>query len=407
MIVSKNFNTPNSASLKTAKANGIYDKLDEILQKDPDLIVQEIEKSGLRGKGGGGAPAGQKWKTCKLKNSPKTYLVINSDESEPGTCKDKYILNLDPHLLIEGIIISSHAIGAKKSFIYIRGEYEKEYVSITTAINEARDDGILKDLDIMVFKGAGAYICGEKTALLESIEGKRGHPRLKPHSKAEPDYLYGIPCVVNNVETISTVPFIVKNGFEAYRKFGTQESPGMMLFALSGNINFPQVKELAFGTSMLEVIEGIGGGVPKGLKAVIPGGSSTPILTAQEVSLARLDYESMRDLKSSLGTGAMIVLDKTAHMPKVLENLLEFYAEETCGQCTPCREGCGWALKIVQNMLRGKGKMQDLDTLKDICDMLNGKTICVFAPAVKDVIYSFITKFEDEFLALIGESYVS
>ncbi|MFW5618357.1 MAG: NADH-ubiquinone oxidoreductase-F iron-sulfur binding region domain-containing protein, partial [Campylobacter hyointestinalis] len=305
---------------------------------------------------------------------------------------------LDPHLLIEGIIISAYALGANIAYVYIRGEYEREYNSLKNAINEAKAE--LNGLEIIVYKGAGAYICGEKTALLESIEGKRGHPRLKPHDKSEPDFLFGSPCVVNNVETIASVPFIVKNGWGAYRSVGTEKSPGTLLFQISGCVNTPCVKEAAFGTKMIDFINEFGGGVWKNrdLKAVIPGGSSAAVLTKDEVLKATLDYESLKDFKSSLGTGGMIVFDDKTDMPKTLLNLLEFYTEESCGQCTPCREGCGWAYRVVKKIVDGKGSLKDLQTLKDICFMLDGKTICVFAPAVKDVIIGFITKFEDEFI---------
>lgn len=405
MVVSARFNIENSASFAVAKANGAYSDLDKILKKDPAEIVEEIDKSGLRGKGGGGAACGNKWKNmiayAQKVNAPKTFLAVNADESEPGTCKDKYILNKDPHLLIEGMIISAHALGAKKAFVYVRGEYEKELKSLQKAVDEAQSE--LRGLEIILYKGAGAYVCGEKTALLESIEGKRGHPRLKPHDKKTPDFLFGYPCVVNNVETIASVPFIVKNGFNAYRAYGTQDSPGMMLFQVSGCVETPCVREMPFGYKMIDFINEFGGGVwkQKALKAVIPGGSSTAVLTADEAKKATLDYEDLRNYKSALGTGGMIVLDQDTSMPHALLNLLEFYTEESCGQCTPCREGCGWAMRIVQRICDGKGKKGDLDTLRDIAFMLDGKTVCVFAPAVKDVIISFITKFESEFLALI------
>lgn len=398
-VVSSRFHIKDAYKISVAKANGAYKDLDKYLNLDPNLIVEAIDKSGLRGKGGGGGHCGTKWKNMLAWQGDKRYLVVNGDESEPGTCKDKYILNLDPHLLIEGIILSSYALGAKKAYVYIRGEYEREFRNLNNAVKEAKDE--LKDLEIIVYKGAGAYICGEKTALLESIEGKRGHPRLKPHNKAEPDHLFGSPCVVNNVETIASVPFIVKNGYEVYRGVGTKDSPGAMLFAVTGCVNTPCVKEMPFGTKMIDFINEFGGGVWKGhdLKAVIPGGSSAAVLTKDEVLKATLDYESLKEFKSALGTGGMMVFDETINMPQVLLNLLEFYTEESCGQCTPCREGCGWALKVVRKIILGDGNEKDLQTLKDISYMLDGKTVCVFAPAVKDVIIGFITKFEDEFIA--------
>ncbi|ALV64154.1 NADH-quinone oxidoreductase subunit NuoF [Campylobacter fetus] len=403
-VVSSRFSIKDGYKIDVAKSNGAYLNLENILKMDRNLIVEAVDKSGLRGKGGGGGLCGTKWKNMLAWESDKRYLVVNGDESEPGTCKDKYILNLDPHLLIEGIIISSYALEAKRAYVYIRGEYEREFKTLTNAIKEAANE--LGDLEIIVYKGAGAYICGEKTALLESIEGKRGHPRLKPHNKAEPDFLFGHACVVNNVETIASVPFIVKNGWEAYRSVGTEKSPGTLLFAVSGCVNTPCVKEMPFGTKMIDFINDFGGGVWKNreLKAVIPGGSSAAVLTKDEVLKATLDYESLKEFKSALGTGGMMVFDDTISMPEVLLNLLEFYTEESCGQCTPCREGCGWALRVVKKIVEGEGSLRDLDTLKDISYMLDGKTICVFAPAVKDVIMGFITKFENEFVALCKET---
>ncbi len=253
-------------------------------------------------------------------------------------------------------------------------------------------------MELTLHRGAGAYICGEKSALLESLEGKRGHPRLKPH-QPEPEWYFGGPTLVNNVETIASVPFILKEGAEAYRAYGTEQSPGTLLFAMSGHINNPGVYELAFGEKMIDVIEKVGGGVKEGkrLKAVIPGGASTPVLTAQEVNEARLDYESMRALGSSLGTGGMIIMDEETSMVEALHNLLEFYHHESCGQCTPCREGTGWVDSLMRDIIKGQGKSKDIDTMLDVSQTMNGKTICVFAPAVSGVIDTFIKKFRPEF----------
>lgn len=407
-VVSARFDVPNACDIKVAMEHGAYKEIEKY--KDKARILAELEKSGLRGKGGGGGVTFTKWKNmlnyADKTAATRTYLVVNGDESEPGTCKDKYILNLDPHLLIEGMILSAHALGAKQGYVYIRGEYEREFQSLNKAVDEAKQAGILGDFEIIIYKGAGAYICGEKTALLESIEGKRGHPRLKPHDKAEPDKLFGYPCVVNNVETIASLPFIVKNGGEMYRSVGTEKSPGTLLFQISGHVNNPCVKEMPFGTKMLDFINEIGGGVKGGkkLKAVIPGGASAAVMSASEVEKATLDYENISTFKSTLGTGGMIVMDESVSMPKVLLNLLEFYTEESCGQCTPCREGCGWALRIVEKFVNKTAKQSDFDTLKDICFMMDGKTVCVFAPAVKDAIVGMITKFEDEFRACIKDA---
>ena len=412
-IVSRKFGIENSHTLSVAREYGGYNGVDAAFSLESEAIVEIIKKSGLRGKGGGGAPAGNKWALIPRNGDKPVYLAVNADESEPGTFKDRQIIAKDPHLLIEGIIISAYAIGAHDAYIYIRGEYFQFQRILQAAIDEAYEAGIIGEkvmgydyrLDITVHRGAGAYICGEKSALLESMEGKRGHPRLKPHFK-EPEWYFGNPTLVNNVETIASVPFIVKNGADAYREYGTHASPGTLLFALSGHINRPGVYEAEFGTPMLEYIEYYGGGIKNGkkLKAVIPGGASTPVLSADEVACAVLDYEQMRVQGSSLGTGGMIVMDEDTCMVQALQNLLSFYHHESCGQCTPCREGTGWVDNIVAKLLDGRGKAEDIDRLLDVSETMNGKTICVFAPAVSGVIDTFVTKFRSEFEAYLRET---
>jgi len=414
-IVSRKFRLANSHTLSVARKHGAYNAVETAFGLEGEAIVEQIKKSGLRGKGGGGAPAGNKWALIPRGDDTPVYLVVNADESEPGTFKDRQIISKDPHLLIEGIIITCYAIGAHDAYIYIRGEYYQFQKILQTAVDEAYAEGILGEgvmghdyrLDITLHRGAGAYICGEKSALLESLEGKRGHPRLKPHQK-EPEWYFGNPTLVNNVETIASVPFIVKNGAEAYRKYGTHSSPGTLLFALSGHVNHPGVYEVEFGVSMLEYIEYFGGGIKDGkkLKAVIPGGASTPILTADEVACAKLDYEQMRASGSSLGTGGMIVMDEDTCMVGALQNLLSFYRHESCGQCTPCREGTGWVEGIVSRLLEGLGKREDIDRLLEVSETMNGKTICVFAPAVSGVIDAFVHKFRDEFEAYVSSENV-
>jgi len=409
-IVSKNFDIPLSHTLDVARANGRYQTLETLFSKSPDAIISEVEKSGLRGKGGGGALTGEKWRLIPSPSDKPTYLVVNADESEPGTFKDRQILEFDPHLLIEGIIYSSYAIGAHHAYIYIRGEYVFWAKRVQEAIDEAYEAGILGThilghdyaLHVTLHRGGGAYICGEKTALLESLEGKRGHPRLKPKGK-EPEWFFGCPTVVNNVETISSVPFIVREGFEAYRAYGTPESPGTMLFGISGHVERPGVYELPYGTPMTKVIYELCGGILNGgkLKAVIPGGSSVHILRADEIENITLDYESVKAHGSSLGTGGMIVMDESVSIPYVMKNLFEFYHHESCGQCTPCREGTGWVDAILGKILEGKGTKKDLETILDVCDMLNGKTICVFAPSVAFIAQSYLKKFKEEFEALL------
>ncbi|QDF29979.1 NADH-quinone oxidoreductase subunit NuoF [Halarcobacter anaerophilus] len=406
-IVSKNFDIPDSHKLEVALKNGRYESIDKLFSMKPEDVTEEVCKSGLRGKGGGGAPCGPKWKLMPPVDERPRYLIVNGDESEPGTFKDRQIFQYDPHILIEGIICSCYAIQAHEAFIYIRGEYKWFIDRLNEAIDEAYEAGIIGpkvmnkydfSVDITVHRGGGAYICGEKSALIESIEGKRGHPRLKPHGK-ECEWFYGQPATVNNVETISSVPNIVLNGYESYTKWGTQKAPGTMLFAMSGPVKNPGVYELQYGEKMLDVINEIGGGMKDGLKlkAVIPGGASCPILTAEEVEKAYLDYESMWDIGSTLGTGGMMIIPQGVSMVDVAKNLIEFYHHESCGQCTPCREGTGWIDKTIKKILDGIGSQEDIETILDVCETMNGKTICVFAPAVKDIIKSIVQKYRHEF----------
>ncbi|MFK5882239.1 MAG: NADH-quinone oxidoreductase subunit NuoF [Sulfurospirillum sp.] len=409
-IVSKNFEIKDSHRLHVAKQNDRYSSIKRLFSISSEDVLAEVDKSGLRGKGGGGAATGGKWKLIPNPSEKPTYLIVNADESEPGTFKDRQILEYDPHLLIEGIICSSYAIKSHHAYIYIRGEYVFWAKRLQIAIDEAYSAGIIGksvmgydyELEITLHRGAGAYICGEKSALVESLEGKRGHPRLKPQQK-EPEWFFGNPAVVNNVETIASVPFIIKEGFETYRTYGTKESPGSMLFGMSGHVQNPGIYELEFGESMSEFIQKIGGGTNSGkkLKAIIPGGSSTHVLKADEIEDITLDYESLKAHGSSLGTGGMILMDESVFMPDVVKNLFEFYHHESCGQCTPCREGVGWSNKLMGKILDGNGTKKDLDTLMDLSFILNGKTICVFAPSVAYIIDSYIGKFRDEFYSLV------
>ena len=407
-LVSRHFDIPGTHTLKVAKENGIYDNLEKI-DYTPQQMVDIIKESGLRGKGGGGAPTGAKWQLLLDAMGDEKFVIVNADESEPGTFKDREILSKDPHLLIEGIILTCRATKARSAYIYIRGEYVEFAQIMQQAIDEAYGANILGKestfgIELTLHRGAGAYICGEKSALIESLEGNRGHPRLKPHTP-QSEHFFGMPALVNNVETIASVPYIIYNGAKAYRQYGTKKSPGTLLFALSGHINNPGVYEAPFGINMLEFITAIGGGIKGGkkLKAVIPGGASAPVLTAKEVELARLDYESLRAMGSALGTGGMIVMDESVDMVKALKNLMRFYHHESCGQCTPCREGCGWIDKILDKFLAKEATLEDLETLKRVSSTMNGKTICVFAPAASSVIDAFISKFKAEFLACIKD----
>lgn len=406
-IVSKNFDIPNSHKLEVALANGRYSSIDKLFTMKPEEVTAEVTKSGLRGKGGGGAACGPKWELMPPVDERPRYLIVNGDESEPGTFKDRQIFQYDPHILIEGIICTCWAIQANHAYIYIRGEYKFFIDRLNEAIQEAYKAKIIGDkimdkydfkVDITVHRGGGAYICGEKSALIESLEGKRGHPRLKPHGK-ECEWFYGQPATVNNVETISSVPNIVENGSIGYTKYGTEKSPGTMLFAISGPVKNPGVYEMEYGNRMIDFLNVLGGGMIEGkkLKAIIPGGTSCPILTASEVEKAVLDYESMWDIGSTLGTGGMIVIDEDTSMVEVAKNIIEFYHHESCGQCTPCREGCGWIDKILEKVIKKEAEKKDLQTILDVCNTMNGKTVCVFAPAVKDIIASIVQKFPEEF----------
>lgn len=401
-IVSQKFELQNSHTLQVAQKYGGYSALERLKKHTPQEIIEIIKASGLRGKGGGGAPAGEKWALMPQDDEAGSFLVVNCDESEPGTFKDRQIITKDPHLLIEGILLTCYAIRAKAAYIYIRGEYYQYQQVLQKAVDEACEAGLLGDVEITLHRGAGAYICGEKSALLESMEGKRGHPRLKPKQK-EPEWYFGHPALVNNVETIASVPFILQEGAEAYRAYGTERSPGTLLFAMSGHVERPGVYEAEFGVSMLEYINHYGGGVRGGkkLKAVIPGGASTGVITAEEAASVSLDYEALRGIKSALGTGGMIVMDEDVCMVSALKNLLEFYHEESCGQCTPCREGTGWSEKLLAKILEKRGTKADIEKLLEVADTMNGKTICVFAPAVSAVIVSFLSRFREEFEVMV------
>lgn len=407
-IVSRKFEIENANRLEVALQYGAYNSVDKAFEYSNDEILQIIKDSLLRGKGGGGAPAGNKWALMPQDGEQPAFLAVNCDESEPGTFKDRQIISKDPHLLIEGIIVTCKAIRANHAYIYIRGEYIQFQKMLQEAIDEAYNAGYLGEnifgkgykLDITIHRGAGAYICGEKSALLESLEGKRGHPRLKPHGR-EPEWYYGYPTLVNNVETIATVPYIVKNGADAYRQYGTDKSPGTLLFAISGHVNNPGVYEVEFGVCVMDYILHRGGGIRNGkkLKAVIPGGISTPVLTAEEAGIAKLDYETLRAMGSSLGTGGMIVMDEDTDMVAALKNILEFYHHESCGQCTPCRDGTGWVDKLIGSILDGNAQEDAIDKTLEIASTMDGKTICVFAPAVAWAINGFIKKFRGEFEA--------
>ena len=405
-ILLQNIDNPDQASIAIYRERGGYVTLEKALGMEQTAIIDEVKASGLRGRGGAGFPTGMKWGFVPRNTGKPTFLLCNADESEPGTFKDRILLERDPHLMIEGMAIACYALNSHLSYIYLRGEYEFIAHTLQKALDEAYAAGILgpsvlgRDygLDIFLHLGQGAYICGEETSLIESLEGYRGYPRIKPPFPATHGFLAS-PTVVNNVETLCAVPWIIKNGAAAYAAIGTEKSKGTKLFSVSGNINRPGVYEVDLGYPLLDFVNNEAGGLPNGrrLKAVIPGGSSVPILTAAECEGVLLDYESLLKAGSMLGSGGMIVFDETAKMPEVLSVIADFYAHESCGQCTPCREGTGWAAKILHNLLAGKGKRSDLDLVLKIADMMEGKTICPLADADVMPIRSFVTKFRAEF----------
>lgn len=411
-ILSAKFDIEDAHKLEIAKQHGAYATIDKLFAMKPEEVIDEVKRSGLRGRGGAGFPAGVKWGFLPKDTGKPVYLTVNSDESEPATFKDRYILVKDPHMMIEGIIICSYAIGCHDAYIYIRGEYTSQVKALQAAIDEAYEAGYLGDtiaghdykLNVTVHRGAGAYICGEETALLESIEGKKGQPRSKPPFPAVAG-LYGCPTIINNVQSIASLPFIMQNGAEAYQAYGTEKSSGTHLFGISGHVEKPGMYELPLGLPLLEVLEKVAGGVWKGrkLKGVIPGGSSTPVLTPEEAKTVTLDYESMAEHKTMFGSGGIVVLDETVDIVKLVENLIYFYHHESCGQCTPCREGLGWMLKIMNKIVRGDGEMSDIDLLLELCDNIEMKTVCVLSAACTMPVRSYLNKFRHEFVAYVAE----
>ncbi|MFS4458154.1 NADH-quinone oxidoreductase subunit NuoF [Bdellovibrio sp. HCB2-146] len=398
-------------SLAGYKAKGGYETLKKAFAMQPQQIIDEVKASGLRGRGGAGFPTGMKWGFLPKNGEPR-YLLCNADEGEPGTFKDRMMMERAPHQLIEGMIISAFAIGSHKGYIYVRGEYVYPIEVLNKAIKEAYAAGLLGknilgsgfDFDLDVYRGAGAYICGEETGMISSLEGLKGQPKLKPPFPAVQGYLRK-PTIVNNVETLAAVTYIIRDGAQAYRKHGTEKSAGTKLFSVSGNVMKPGNYEVPLGYPLMDLINKECGGMKPGrkLKAVIPGGSSAPVLTAEEVAKANLDYESLAGLGTMLGSGAVIVMDDSQCMVDMLGVLTHFYAHESCGQCTPCREGTGWLNKILHSILEGRGRLQDIDLLIKVADNMKGKTICALSDAAALPVLSFVSKFRDEFEFYVRE----
>ncbi len=399
--------------LSEYQAVGGYASLRKALQMEPARVIDELLESGVRGRGGAGFPMGRK---ASFVPKPEqtvrpVYLCVNADESEPGTCKDREILDRLPHALIEGILITSYAIQANAAFVFIRGEYLAEYELLRSALEEAKSAGLVGSnilgsgysLSVVLHRGAGAYICGEETGLLESLEGKRGQPRTKPPFPAIAG-LYASPTLINNVETVATVPRIIELGGVRYAELGVENSTGTRLFSLSGNVARPGNYELELGTSLRELVFEIGGGIPAGrtLKAIIPGGSSVPVLTAAEVDTP-LDFDGMAKAGSMLGSGGVIVIDDRACMVQLGLRVAQFYQHESCGKCTPCREGVRWMVDILRRIENGDASQGELDLLLDVCDRILGKCLCPLGDAAAMPVASYVAKFRDEYQRHLDE----
>jgi NADH-quinone oxidoreductase subunit F len=411
-VLTRRFGLPNSASIDTYLANDGYKAFLKAVEMTPEEIIQEVKASNLRGRGGAGFPTGMKWSFVPRQSPKPKYIICNADESEPGTCKDRVLMEYDPHQLLEGMMIAGLAVDSKKGYIYIRGEYRYLIDHMERAIAEAYSRGWLgkniqgtgKDFDIYTHSGAGAYECGEETALLDSIEGKRGIPRLKPPFPAVVG-AWQSPTILNNVETFCAVPAIIRDGGAAFAALGTPKNGGTRLFCLSGHINKPGVYELPMGFNLLRMIDEVGGGVRNGkkLKAVIPGGSSCPVLKAEECDLA-MDFDTVAKAKSMLGSGGVIVMDEDTCMVKAMLRIMRFYAHESCGWCIPCREGTTWLRKILTRFHEGLGERGDIDLMGDIAKNMLGRTFCALGDAAAMPMISFVEKFRDEFEAHLGGS---
>jgi NADH-quinone oxidoreductase subunit F len=413
VVLSRYFGDAGARSYEGWVERGGYTALRKALGMPREAVIEQVKGSGLRGRGGAGFPTGLKWSFMPKDDGKAHYLVCNADESEPGTFKDREIMRWTPHGLLEGCAIGAYAIGAERCYIYIRGEFTEPWRVMTQAVAEAYQAGVLggnalgsgRRIDVVLHRGAGAYICGEETAMLNSLEGKRGNPRIKPPFPAQAG-AYGMPTTVNNVETLTAVPHIINRGAEWYKGLclSNPKSTGTKLFSVCGHVQRPGNYEVTMGFPLGTLLEEMCGGVPPGrsLKAVIPGGSSVPILTAEEAMDTLLDYEGVVAKGSMLGSGGVIVMDDSTDMVYQIYRLARFYAHESCAQCTQCREGTAWTVKIMERLLAGKGTPQDLQLLLDLSEQMTGKTICVLSDSCAAPVVSGIQKFREEF-----EAYVS
>ena len=412
MIISYRFDLPNSTSIDTYLANDGYVAIKRIVGMTPEAIIDELKVSSLRGRGGAGFPTGMKWSFVPRNTGKPTYVICNSDESEPGTCKDRLLMENDPHQLIEGMLIAGWTIKSNKGYIFIRGEYRYLIDIVDRAIAEAYERGYLGknilgtgwDFDLYAHTGAGAYECGEESALLESLEGKRGVPRLKPPFPAVVG-AFQSPTILNNCETFSAIPWIFRNGGAAFAALGTPKNGGTRLMCVSGHVNKPGVYELPMGFNMLRLINEVAGGVRNGkkLKAVIPGGSSAPVLRAEECDIP-YDFDSLAKAKTMAGSGGLVVLDEDTDIVAVALRTIKFYAHESCGWCIPCREGTTWLKKILSRFHEGYGDQSDIDLIAELANNMLGRTFCALGDAAAMPTAGFITKFRDEFEAYLKKS---
>jgi NADH-quinone oxidoreductase subunit F len=401
----KRINIPRITDIDVAMAHGAYAAVPVAYGMRPLDVIDEVKRSGLRGRGGAGFPTGVKWGFAAMDPKTPRYLICNADEGEPGTFKDRFILEGDPHLLIEGMIIAAYAIGAERGYIYLRAEYPSAVDVLDRAIAQAYGKGLLGSnvlgkgvsFDLSVHRGAGAYICGEETSLIESLEGKRGQPRLRPPFPANVG-AWRKPTVVNNVETLANVPSVLALGSDAYARSGAEGSPGPKIFCVSGAVNRPGAYELPLGTTLQEIIDTCAGGVRGGrrIKAIIPGGASTPMLGAKHLNV-KMDFNSLLAAGSMLGSGAIIVMDETACMVSAAAVLVRFFEHESCGKCTPCREGTGWLHQVYSRMLRGNGREEDVDLLLSICGKMKGKCFCPLGEGAIQPVLSSIRHFREDY----------
>ena len=409
----KNIYGPNGADLASAQKRGDWDNTKDLLAKGRDWVIEEVKSSGLRGRGGAGFPTGLKWSFMPKENDGRPhYLVVNADESEPGTCKDRDIMRHEPHKLLEGCLLAGFAMGAHACYIYVRGEFIREREALQKAVNEAYDAGLLGknacgsdwDYDIYVHHGAGAYICGEETALIESLEGKKGQPRLKPPFPANVG-LYGCPTTVNNVESIAVTPTICRRGADWFSGLGREGNTGTKLFCISGHVNKPCNVEEEMGIPLKELLEKHAGGVRGGwdnLLAVIPGGSSVPMLPKEICDTILMDFDSLKEVQSGLGTAAVIVMDKSTDLVKAIARISHFYKHESCGQCTPCREGTGWMWRVMERIAKGHAKPHEIDTLLQVTKQIEGHTICALGDAAAWPIQGLFRHFRPEIEARLS-----